>query len=97
MRIISRKRLNDYSETHPEVKPYLDAWYYEVKHADWNSPDDVKKKYPKSRNIGKDRVIFDILRNRFRLVIRVNYPVGIVYIRFIGTHKEYNHINVEEV
>ncbi|MBC8549467.1 MAG: type II toxin-antitoxin system HigB family toxin [Candidatus Brocadiales bacterium] len=76
MRIISRKTLKNYSEENPEVKSHLDAWYWEVKHANWNSPADVKKSHPKSRNVGKDIVIFNILRNRFRLIIRVNYETG---------------------
>lgn len=97
MRIISRKTLKQYSENNPEVKTYLDAWYWEVKKAKWDSPADVKKSYPKSRNVGKDIVIFNILRNRFRLIIRVQYTAGIVYIRFIGTHKEYDQIDVEDV
>ena len=97
MRIISRKILRQYSENNPEVKTHLDAWYWEVKKAKWDSPADVKKSYPKSRNVGKDIVIFNILRNRFRLIIRVHYTAGIVYIRFIGTHKEYDQIDVEDV
>ena len=97
MRIILRKTLNDYSEKNPEVKSHLDAWYWEVKHVKWDSPTDVKKSHSKSRNVGKDIVIFNILGNRFRLIIRVNYIASIVYIRFIGTHKEYDKINIEEV
>jgi mRNA interferase HigB len=97
MRIISRKILKNYSEENPEVKSYLDSWYWEVKHAKWESPADVKKSHPKSRSVGKDIVIFNILRNRFRLIIRVNYTTEIVYIRFIGTHKEYDKIDIEGV
>lgn len=97
MRIISRKKLKTYSEENPEVKPHLDAWYWEVKHVKWESPADVKKSHPKSRSVGKDIVIFNILRNRFRLIVRMNYITGIVYIRFIGTHKEYDKIDIEEV
>ena len=97
MRIISRKTVTTYSEANPEVKSHLEAWYWEVKQANWNSPAYEKESHPKSRCVGKDIILFNILRNRFRLIIRVNYKTGIVYIRFIGTHKEYDKITIEEI
>ncbi len=97
MRIIARKTLNDFILRYPDSKNQIDSWYYEVKRASWHSPGDVKINYPRSRNIGKDRVIFNIMRNKYRLIVKVNYNAGIVFIRFIGTHKEYDNVNVEEV
>ena len=97
MRIVARKTLRDFSDRHLQAKPGLDAWYHEVKRTEWHSPRDVKSLYPNARLVGKDRVIFNIANNRYRLVVKVNYAAGIVFIRFVGTHKEYDRINVEEV
>ena len=97
MRIIARKTLRDFSDRHPQAKPGLDAWYHEVKRTEWHSPSDVKTLYPEARIVGKDRVIFNVANNRYRLVVKTNYAAGIVFIRFVGTHKEYDRIDVEEV
>jgi len=97
MRIIARRTLREFFERQPKAKPGLQAWYAEVKHAGWRTPADVLSQFPKARIVGKDRVLFNILGNRYRLVVRVNYAAGIIWIRFVGTHKEYDRINVEEV
>ena len=64
---------------------------------EWSSPADVKRRYPKAKIVGKDRIVFRVLGNRFRLVVAVNYAIKAVFIRFIGTHKEYDAISVREV
>jgi mRNA interferase HigB len=97
MHIIARKVLREFSDTHLKAKPGLDAWYHEVKRVEWRSPSDVLKLYPKARIVGKDRVIFNIANTRYRLVVKVSYTSGKVFIRFVGTHKEYDRIDVEEV
>jgi mRNA interferase HigB len=97
MHIIARKALREFSDTYPTAKSALDAWYHEVKRVEWRSPSDVLKLFPKARIIGKSRVIFNINNNRYRLVVKVNYASKTVFIRFVGTHKEYDRINVEEV
>ena len=79
------------------------AWYHEVKAAVWTQPADVKAKYGSASIIGANRVVFDICGNRYRLVALVRYRSpgktvgGKVYIRFIGTHAEYDKINAKEV
>jgi len=97
MRIIKRKTLNGYSAMHPETKGTLDAWYHEVKKENWKTPEDVRFHFPKARTIPGDRVIFNILGNKYRLIVKVEYQAGLVYIRFVGTHKEYDRINAEGV
>ena len=97
MHIIARKALREFSDRHSQAKSGLDAWYHEVKRIAWRSPSDVGRLYPKARIVGKDRVIFNIAKNRYRLVVKVNYATGTVFIRFVGTHKKYDRINVEEV
>lgn len=97
MRVIARRTLREYYTARSEVKAALEAWYALVRRADWKQPGDVLQTFPKARLIGKDRVIFDIQRNRYRLVVQIAYVPQIVYIRFVGTHKEYDAINVEEI
>ena len=79
------------------VEAALDAWYAAVRRAAWKEPADVKAQY-RSTSILKDRrVVFNICGNRYRLVVKVNYVVDIVYIRFIGTHAAYDAIDANEV
>jgi mRNA interferase HigB len=97
MRIISVKTLKDYWQKEPSAKGELQAWHAEVKHAEWKTPTDVKAKYRNASILKAGRVVFNICGNKYRLVVRINYKFAIVYIRFIGTHKEYNKINVESI
>ena len=97
MRIISKKPLREFSERHPDAKEPLRAWVAEVKGEEWDTPHDLKAKYPKAKLIGDNRVIFEIRDNQFRLIVRVNYQYRKVYIRFVGTHPEYDRIDAKEV
>ena len=97
VRIISNKKLVDYYNKHKETESQLKAWYHEAKKEKWNTPQDVKEKYGSASIIGNNRVVFNIKGNKFRLVTEINYEMKIIYIRFIGTHKEYNKINAEEI
>ena len=97
MRIIARKSLRDFWETHPNAEQSLLAWHREVKKEDWDTPAKPKVRYPSASIVGKDRVVFNIKGNSYRLVVRINYQKRIVYIRFVGTHQEYDRINAEEV
>jgi mRNA interferase HigB len=97
MRIISVKTLRDYWQKEPAAKGELQAWHAEVKNAAWKTPADVKAKYGTASILKAGRVVFNICGNKYRLVVRINYKFAIVYIRFIGTHKEYNKIDVESI
>lgn len=100
MRIIAKRTLVEYWEKNPnniDAKGQLEAWYKEVKLAIWHTPSDVKEKYRNASIIKKNRVVFNICGNKYRLVVKINYAAQIVFIRFIGTHKEYDIINVEEI
>ena len=97
MRIISRRTLKSFWETpdHREAEQPLRAWFAEVKHAVWKNPADVKTQYRSASIIHDNRVVFDIAGNKYRLVVKIHYNTGIVYIRFIGTHAEYDKIDAE--
>ena len=86
-----------FSRLHPDSRGSLEAWYQEVKSAIWTSSADIKSHYPSASIINNSRVVINICGNKYRLVVQVNYPAGIVYVRFIGTHKEYDRIDVESV
>ena len=99
MRVIARRRLREFwqrSGRHDAEQP-LKAWLREVEHADWESPANVKVAFRSASVVGDNRVVFNIAGNKYRLIVRINYPFRIMYIRFIGTHREYDMINVLEV
>ena len=97
MRIIAKRTLWQFWERHVNAEEPLLAWYREVLTEDWDTPAKVKEKYRSASIIGGNRVIFNIKGNDYRLVVRINYPTRIVYVRFVGTHAEYDAIDVEEV
>lgn len=82
---------------HRDAKGQLEAWYKEAKSAEWRNPADVKKQYRSASIVKSSRIVFNICGNKYRLVVKINYHAQIVLIRFIGTHKEYDDINVEEI
>ena len=93
MRIISRKTLKEFWEKHPDAKQPLLAWHADVKHAIWRFPSDIKKDYPHASFLANNRVVFNIKGNTYRLVAAVQYDFAIVYIRFVGTHRQYDRID----
>lgn len=97
MRIIAKRALREFWSRHPNAEEPLLAWYREVKQADWQMPARLKERYPSASIVGDNRVIFNIKGTHYRLVVRINYPHRVVYIRFVGTHAEYDAIDVEEV
>jgi mRNA interferase HigB len=96
-RIIARKTLRVFWEKHPDVKQALEAWYHDVKSATWKTPAEVKNVYRDASIVGNNRVVFNIKGNQYRLVVAVHYQRSIVYIRFVGTHQEYDKINVATI
>jgi mRNA interferase HigB len=99
MRIISRKALRQFWEQrqYADSEQPLRAWFREASRADWKSPAEIKDVYRSTSIVGNDRVVFNIAGNKYRLVARVNYAYGIVYIRFVGTHRQYDRIDASEV
>ena len=97
MRIVSRKALREFWERHPDARQALQAWYADVKHADWSAPTAVKQIYRSASILPNNRVVFNIKGNQYRLVVAVNYAYGMVYIRFVGTHAEYDRIDASRI
>jgi mRNA interferase HigB len=97
MRIIAKKTLKEFWESHPDAEGPLLAWYREVKKEDWDTPTKVKEEYASASIVGNNRAVFHIRGNAYRLVVAINYPYRVVYIRFVGTHAEYDRTDAEEV
>lgn len=97
MRVISRQWLNELARRHPDAKPGLDSWFHEVEGADWANPAQLKAQYATASILRNGRVVFNIGGNKYRLVVRINYAYRVVYVRFAGTHSEYDKIDAEEI
>jgi len=97
MRIIAKRTLREFWRKHPDSEEQLKSWYSETSKMNWEKPNDIKQEYPKASIIGNNRVVFNISGNRYRLVVKVNYIRGWILIRFIGTHNEYDRVNVEVI
>ena len=97
MRVISKKPLREFWESHADAKAALQAWYEDAERAQWRTPDDIKRSYGNASIIGDNRVIFNIKGNDYRLVVRIHYDRGYIYVRFIGTHSEYDGIDAERI
>ncbi|SIO35270.1 mRNA interferase HigB [Rhodovulum sp. ES.010] len=97
MRIVSRKALTAFGKRFPDARGQLDAWFHEVKRADWSDFHDVKEKYGSASPLKGGRAVFNICGNKYRIVVMINFTVKVVLIRFVGTHAEYDKINVEDI
>jgi mRNA interferase HigB len=97
--IIKRKTLIEFfrQPKYQDARGPLEAWYYEAKHAEWASPADVKDQYGSASILKDNRVVFNIAGNKYRLVVRINYDSKTVFVRFVGTHREYDKINAEVI
>ena len=97
MRIIAKATLRAFWERHADAEEPLLAWYREVEKEDWDTPAKLKAKYGNASVLWNNRVVFNIKGNDYRLVVKINYPYRVVYIRFVGTHADYDKTNAEEV
>ena len=93
MRIISRKTLRDFYEKHSDAKAPLEAWFHETVAAAWKSPRDIKIRYPSADVLPGNRVVFNIKGNTYRLIVKIHYNTAIVFVRFVGTHADYDKID----
>ena len=103
MRIIARRTLREFVESragHKDqgaLKSALDAWFHEAQKANWRSSAELKMLYATASIVAADRVVFNIKGNSYRLVVAIDYEKGIVWIKWLGTHKDYDQIDAKEV
>jgi mRNA interferase HigB len=97
VRVLSKKVLREFWISYPSSEQQLKSWFLEAIKARWDSPNTVKEEFPNSKLIPGNRVIFRIKGNHFRLVVKVNYKYGMIWIRFIGTHNEYDKIDPTKI
>lgn len=93
MEIVLRRALAEFWTNCPDSEASLRAWFAEAKQASWSAPPDIKKRYVAASFLRGDRVVFNIHRNSYRLVVRVKYAAHRVFIRFVGTQAEYDKID----
>ena len=97
MRILSRGTLRDFWRRHPDAEGPLKAWFAEVARSEWKTMSDIKKQYATASVVDSERVVFNIGGNKYRLVVWVNYAYRVVYVRFIGTHVQYDRIDAQTI
>ena len=99
MRVIAKRTLRAFWEipAYADAEQPLKAWYSEARRADWKTSPDIKAQFRHASFLKGNRVVFNIAGNKYRLVVKVNYAYGIVYVRFVGTHKDYDAIDAETV
>ncbi len=97
MRVIARRTLREFWQRHAQAEQPLKAWYGEAVKAAWSSPQNVKNAYRHASFVADNRVIFNIAGNRYRLIVHINYDYQIVYVKFVGTHAEYDRIDPETI
>lgn len=97
MRVIAKRALREFWERFPDSEQQLKAWYSEAKSAAWQKPADVKAKYGSASILKGSRVVFNICGNKYRLVVKMNYPHQVIYVRFLGTHEQYDAIDAETI
>jgi mRNA interferase HigB len=97
MRIVAISTLRTFWEKHPNAREPLSAWATVVSHANWKQPADVKADYGNASVLKNRRVVFNIKGNDYRLVAAIAYRMGTVYVKFVGTHKQYDAIDAETI
>ena len=97
MRVIALKHVRDFCVKHPQAAPAVAAWMQEARNANWATPSDIKRRYSSASFLGRNRVVFNLKGNEYRLVVAIAYRFQAVYIKFLGTHSDYDAIDAETV
>lgn len=97
MRVVAKRVLREFWEKHSDAEEQLKTWYQEASRAIWNSTSEIKEEYAKASILKGGRVVFDICGNKYRLVVDINYLRQWVFIRFIGTHADYDKIDANTI
>lgn len=96
-RIFSKSTLREFWEKYPDCEQHLKTWYDTVINADWDSPNDIKQTFASASILRNGRVVFNVKGNSYRLLVRINFEKKWLFIRFIGTHKQYDDINANTI
>jgi mRNA interferase HigB len=96
-RIFSKGTLREYWEKHPDTEQYLKTWYKTAMRSNWKTPDDVKQTYATASILKSGRIVFNIKGNSYRLVVKFNFAKQWAFIRFIGTHTDYDKIDADTI
>jgi mRNA interferase HigB len=96
-RIFAKSTLREYWENHADSEQYLKTWFNTTMSSNWKGPNDVKQTYASASILKNGRIVFNIKGNSYRLVVRFNYEKQWAFIKFIGTHSEYDKINADEI
>lgn len=97
MKVVSVATLRRFWETNPDSEQSLKAWYDEAKAASWQTPADIKARYGNASFVANNRVVFNIKGNSYRLIVAVAYQFQAVYVKFLGTHAEYDKVDAATV
>ena len=99
MRIVSHRKLVEFyeKEGHGDSKVALERWYDITEHAEWKNLSDIKADFPATDYVGHQHYVFNIKGNKYRLVVVVKFTIGHVFIRFVGTHSEYEELDVTTI
>lgn len=97
LRIIAKKTLRDFWEVHPEVEEALKSWYNEFEKSKFENFNQLKSEYPSASILQNKRLVFNIKGNHYRLIVKINFDFQLCWIRFIGTHAQYDKINANNI
>lgn len=97
MHIIARPELMKFWKKHPDAETPLKLWFKKVKQAKWDTPNDLKKHFPTADYVGNNRIVFDIKGNKYRIIVLAFFKGQKIFIRFVGTHAEYDKINATAI
>lgn len=97
MKIVAIRNIREFYEQYPDTEQYLKSWVDEVKQAKWTQPAEIKAQYRNASILKNRRVVFNIKGNDYRLVVSIAYKFSAVYIKFIGTHKQYDAVDAETI
>ena len=97
MRVIAKRTLRDFWTKHADSEQQLKAWYRETEKTEWENINDLKKDYPSASILQDNRIVFNIKGNNYRLIVKLNFEYQVCYIRFIGTHAEYDKIDANNI
>ena len=97
LRVIAKKVVRDFWTKHSDCEQQLKSWYREAEKSEWKNTNEIKKEYPSASIIGDNRVVFNIKGNKYRLIVKINFHYQMMWIRFVGTHKEYDKVDATKI